>query len=459
MIRTTKYPFSLAAALAGVATLASLFAMAVPARAQGAAPKPDLAEVLVYPTRDDGSIMQWLAAAPLSYDSQFIGDSMSYDVFKREGGSELTVRPRAGDLVQGHPWHKMHFNGTTEGPTMCSLFDVGGGFDYGITVCYAYLYSPTDHPKALFSGSSDDALKVVLNGTKIWTNQIQRSPTYDSDQAPATIKKGWNSLLCVVDQVIGGHLLCARFLDNGQPINDLEISLDPPTPDAVRHPADEYNKQAADMIRQADTLKAAGKLTDACDAYKAVVAKYPLSDVAPRAAYTGATTLFSAAGDPSLNQPENAVKALNDLLNQYGQDLLAEYALLDVARIQAGALKDPAAAETTYRSFEDRFPRSSLAAKSVVELAHLLSDEKRYEDAILTYRKAIKKYPDSDEVMTATLGIADVYRLSGDKEKATQQYAAAKTMAADWHDNKYGIDVGKQAWLQGLLDYIRQQGG
>ena len=59
--------------------------------------------------------------------------------------------------------------------------------------------------------------------------------------------------------------------------------------------------------------------------------------------------------------------------------------------------------------------------------------------------------------MTATLGIADVYRLSGDKVKAAKQYEAARAMAADWYDNKYGVDVGKQAWLRGILDYVRSQ--
>src|ERR1019366_6196076 len=102
--------------------------------------------------------------SPLSYNAAYIGDSMSYDVFKRDGQTELNVRPRAGDTVQGIAWRKMSFTGTTEGPTMCSLFDIAGyGFDYRITACFVYIYSPLDRPKAIFSGSSDDALKVVLN--------------------------------------------------------------------------------------------------------------------------------------------------------------------------------------------------------------------------------------------------------------------------------------------------------
>jgi tetratricopeptide (TPR) repeat protein len=423
-----------------------------------ATPAPPLAEVLVYPTREDGSIMHWLAVSPLAYNVAFIGDSMSYDVFKRDGTTELAIRPRAGDRSQGQTWRKMHYGGTVEGPTMCALFDVAGyGFEYAITPSFVYIYSPQDRPKAVFSGSADDALKVVLNGKKIWTNQIQRSPTYDSDQCPAPLKKGWNALLCVVDQVWGGHLLCARFLDDGKALTDLEISLDPPADDAVRHPAEAYNKQAAELIRAADALKGEGKLDEAVTAYAQVTSKFPLADCAPRAAHARAACLFSPVGDKSLDKPREAAEALEALLARYGQDLLAEYALLDLGRIQAAALKDPAKAEATFRSFEQRYPQSTLAAKSLIEVARLLGGQGKSDDAVLVYRKAIGKYPKSDEVMTATVGIADAWRLAGQADKAAKQYQAARAMAQDWHDNKYGVDVGKQAWLQGILEELRKR--
>ncbi len=430
----------------------------VAAPIQGNEAAKDLAEVLVYPVRDEGSIMQWLCISPLAYNAAYIGDSMSYDVFKIDARTELNVRPRAGDRVQEKVWHKMSFGGSTEGPTMCTLFDIAGyGFDYKITACMVYIYSPADHPNAIFSGSSDDALKVVLNGAKIWSNQIQRSPTYDGDQCPAPLKKGWNPLLCVIDQAIGGHLLTARFLDGDKPITDIEIALDPPAGAAIRHLASAYNGEAAQMIRDADALKSDRKWAEAIAAYDRVLAKYPLSDVAPRAAYARASTFYTPGKDTSLSKPEEAIAALQSLLDQYGQDLLAEYALLDLAKIQETALHDAAKAEAALRAFEKRFPLSSLAAKSLVELARLMTEQNKFEDAILTYRTAIKKYPKSDEVMSSNVGIGDVYAKSGEKDKARIQYEAARAMAQDWHDNKYGVDVGKQAWLQGILDYLRTQ--
>ena len=431
-----------------------LAALAVAPLARAA---PDSHEVLVYPTREEGSIMHWLAVAPLPYDAAYIGDSMNYDVFKQAGGSELTVRPHAGDLEVGHAWRKMHWTGTTEGPTMCSLFDIAGGFDYGITACFAYIYSPDDHPNALFYGSSDDGLKVVLNDKKVWANQIQRSPTYDSDQFAAPLHKGWNTLLCVVDQVIGGHLLCARFLDNGQPLTDLQISLDPPTDDAARHPAADYNQAASELIRNADALRADGKPDEAIAAYQQVIEKYPLADIAARAIYSTANCYYSATGEKSLGDAAHAQATLQSLLDRYPQDLLAEYAQLDIGKLQADALHNDEAAIASYQSFEDRFPLSSLDAASQVALARLLAQQKKFEDAILIYRKVIKKYPKDDQVMTATVGIGDAYLQAGQKEKARQQYTEARAMATDWHDNKYGIDVGKQAWLTGILDYLRQQ--
>lgn len=420
-------------------------------------PVAEYSEVLVYPTAEDGSIMHWLGISPLQYNVAYIGDSMSYDVFKREGLNELTVRPRSGDRVQNRVWRKMHFSGTVVGPSAVDLFNIAGYFDYAITCCFAYIYSPVDRPNAIFSGSSDDALKVIWNGKKIWSNQIQRSPTYDSDQAPAPIRKGWNTLLCVVDQVCGGHLLCARFVDGGKGVTDLEISLDPALPEAKRYPAEPYNKEAAELMRKADALKLDGKLAEAMAAYELVLAKYPLADIAPRAAYERANVLYSASGERSLGQPEQAIKALEDLLQRYGDDLRAEYALLELGRIQETVLKDQAKAEATYRSFEVRYPQSSLAPKALVALARILAQQQKFEDSILTYRRTIKKYPQSDEVMTATVGIADTYALAGEKDKARHQYEAARDMAQDWHDNKYGVDIGKQAWLESILEYIRKQ--
>jgi len=358
--------------------------------------------------------------------------------------------------VQNQRWRKMHFTGSIQGPSYLELHRIAGSFNHGISICAAYIYSPTARPNAMFSGSSDDGLKVILNGKKIWTNQIQRSPTYDSDQFAAPLLQGWNSLICVVDDVIGGHLLTARFLDAAQPLTDLQIALDPPTTDAVRHPAAQYNEKAATLMRTADALRAEGKLAEAIPAYEAVVNQYPLADVAPRALYGRANVFYSVEGEKSLNKPQDASLALQSLLDRYGQDLLAEYALLELGNIQQAA-GEKAQAEATYRAFEGRFPASSLAAKSQVELARLLAGDKKFEDAILTYRRVIKQYPQSDEVMTANVGIADAYRLSGDKVKARQQYQLAQAMASDWHDNKYGIDVGKQAWLRGIMDSLRMQ--
>ena len=116
-------------------------------------PKADLAAVLVYPTAPDGSIMDWLSISPLYYNISFLGDSMSADALAVNGQTELTSRPRAGDQVQGQRWHKMHWSGCVQGPTVCELFQTSGGyFEYGLTPCLAYVYSPVDRPNAVLSG-------------------------------------------------------------------------------------------------------------------------------------------------------------------------------------------------------------------------------------------------------------------------------------------------------------------
>lgn len=417
---------------------------------QSAALAADLDEVLVYPVRDEGSIMHWLIVAPLPWNAAYIGDSQSYDPFKPFGMNELELGPKTGDKVGKNTWRKMHFGGSTEGQTMCNLFAYGGGFSYAYTVAVAYIYSPEDRPNAWFSGSADDGLKVVLNGKKLWSNQIQRSPTYDSDRFAAPLNKGWNTLVLLVDQITGGHLLCARFVEGDKPLTNLQISLDPPAVEARRHAADKYNSEATAALMPADKLRAEGKLEEAASAYIAALAKYPLADEAPRAAYAAAQTVSELPG-----QAEKAVELLRNLVETQTHDVLAEYALLDIAGIQREKIGDTKAAAEAYASFETIFPESTRGAAALVALARIHAGEKRFEDAILTCRLAISKYPASDEVMDATLAIADFQAAAGEAEKAKAQYEAAREMAQDWHDNKYGIDVGKQAWLRGILDDIR----
>ena len=418
--------------------------------ASGFAAAPDFADVLVYPVRDEGSIMHWLQIAPLPWNAAYIGDSQSYDPFKPFEMSELALRPRAGDKVGKSTWRKMHYNGSTEGATMCNLTAYGGHFTYAYTVAVAYLYSPVERPDAWFNGSADDGLKVVLNGKKLWSNQIQRSPSYDSDRFAAPLKKGWNTLVMLVDQISGGHLLCARFVDGDKPLTDLEISLDPPAEGAKRHLAAAYNSAATAALVPADKLRADGKLAEAAAAYAKALEKYPLADEAPRAAYAAAQTVAELPG-----QADKAVALLQNLVETQTHDVLAEYAQLDLARIQKDKLGNMAAAAEAYAKFETIFPDSARGATALVALARIHAEEKRVEEAILACRLVISKYPETDDVMTATLAIADFQSAAGEKDKAKAQYEAARAMAQDWHDNKYGIDVGKQAWLRGLLDDIR----
>jgi tetratricopeptide (TPR) repeat protein len=208
-------------------------------------------------------------------------------------------------------------------------------------------------------------------------------------------------------------------------------------------------------MRSVDGQRADGKLAEALAGCARLLAQYPLADVAPRAAYTRANLQYSRQGEKSLGRPEQAVAAFEALLARYPQDLLAEYALLDLAAVRETALRDAAGAEAGYRAFEERYPQSTLAAKALVGLARLLAAGHKPQEALLVYRKAMKKYPQSDEVMTATVGIADTYLLAGDKEQARRQYQAALALAQDWHDNKYGVDVGKQAWLRGIIERVR----
>jgi hypothetical protein len=81
--------------------------------------------------------------------------------------------------------------------------------------------SPDDR-KVQLRISSDDGVKVWLNGRVVWISSSPRSFKIDQDIVPIELEKGINRLLFKVDQFAGSWLLAARISDeNGKPFEDI----------------------------------------------------------------------------------------------------------------------------------------------------------------------------------------------------------------------------------------------
>lgn len=78
--------------------------------------------------------------------------------------------------------------------------------DYKLAYAYCEIESPKDQ-EALFLLGSDDAVKVWINGKLVHENFIQRAAVARSDRFKAELQKGTNTVLCKVENGVGGWAL------------------------------------------------------------------------------------------------------------------------------------------------------------------------------------------------------------------------------------------------------------
>ena len=82
----------------------------------------------------------------------------------------------------------------------------------GLVYGHVYVFSPDERDTVMLVGS-DDGVRIWLNEELIHTNPAYRGAYPDQDRIPATLKKGWNTLLIKVLQGGGGWGYYVRFVD------------------------------------------------------------------------------------------------------------------------------------------------------------------------------------------------------------------------------------------------------
>jgi hypothetical protein len=91
-----------------------------------------------------------------------------------------------------------------------------------------WLYAPVSQTVTAAMGS-DDALKVILNGTAVHRNSALRGAVPGSDVFPLPLTKGWNPLLVKVTQAEGGWGFYLDIRDsNGRTPKGLKVAATPP---------------------------------------------------------------------------------------------------------------------------------------------------------------------------------------------------------------------------------------
>jgi len=137
-------------------------------------------------------------------------------------GNEGAVAPGEGTVSGGNAWFRLDsdrdyidLKTPFNSPTGCAGY-----------AC-AYVYSPVAQTAHMWMGS-DDGIKVWLNGSVVWNNDIYRSMSLDVDRTTVNLSVGWNRLLVKVTQADQGWGFSLRLCDSvGNALPGIAISVAP----------------------------------------------------------------------------------------------------------------------------------------------------------------------------------------------------------------------------------------
>ncbi len=119
-----------------------------------------------------------------------------------------------------------------------------------------------------------------------------------------------------------------------------------------------------------------------------------------------------------------AVKTLQQILNQTDSDNQREYALFQIASIQRNEIHDFNAAILSLKQYLSDFPQGIWAEEACVTLAELYQLQKNYPKASELYHKFISQYPKSIRMESVLYSLARIYsRDMQDCDKALSIYS------------------------------------
>jgi TolA-binding protein len=192
----------------------------------------------------------------------------------------------------------------------------------------------------------------------------------------------------------------------------------------AKYPKDKLAPDAA--FQQAVALREAKQLSEASDAFLAYASTNPQGQYAVRARQLAAACLKESGKN------DQAEKMLADLAGT-AKGPEAAGVLFDLATSQQDA-KESAAAESTYRRLLTEHPDDKLAPTGGTNLAILLYEDKKYDEAAVLLEKVVASAAADPKV----LAVAD-YRLGLCYEKLSKPDKAAAMFAA-YHEKGGGND-------------------
>jgi tetratricopeptide (TPR) repeat protein len=391
-------------------------------------------EILAYkPVQETGFIFDWLLSFKHTYPHVYVGASMEYDALQDIGG-EKDIRPVAGMTAgTGRPWAEFHgeqrgWRGVVEFPAAAMT----------ITYAFAYIHCEEELRDLTLLTGSDDALLVLLNGEQVQKVQIQRGYNNDQDRMDGVVlKKGWNTLLCKVDDYMGGHGLAVRFkTKDGEPLTDYVISMTPPAagggePKFVDGKT--YEAEADKMLKTAMQIATEkGDHAAAAVACEEVVERYSKSEAAAQALYRAGSYL------EKLDRADEALVRYKRLIGRYPFAKWAEDGLLAEAELLEGR-GDAAGASSALRRLLADYGSSSLVAEAMLKLAG-------HEAATGDFDASDPILKDVRERFKSTVESVQALEMLADNLQARKDGKAAKGLWKQVMAEAKGLSEGKYVW-------------
>ena len=205
------------------------------------------------------------------------------------------------------------------------------------------------------------------------------------------------------------------------------------------------DKLAADAeFQQGVALREAKQLSEAADAFGAYASAHPDGQYFVKARQLAAACLK--------DQGKNAEAArMLAELSSVAKGAGADAVLYDLAWAQRDA-KDPSSAEAAYRRLIQEHPDSKLAPAARTELAELLSDQKKYDEAAQLLEQVVNDKSADSKVLAAA-----EYRLGWCYEKLNKPDKAAAIYASYTQKSGGSDEMNASALLHAGLSYAADQ--
>jgi len=171
----------------------------------------------------EGFIRNWLVLAPIAIEGESGADQIDRDFLK----GEATIAPKAGDKMgvggQLAEW-QAHQTSDFFIDFLQSFGKARGEYVAGYAVAYVVA---AEEMKVTLALSTNDQGKAWLNGKQVFRFAETRTLEKDTDRVEVTLVKGQNVLVLKVINEVNNWQACARFLKDGAPVKNLQVSLAP----------------------------------------------------------------------------------------------------------------------------------------------------------------------------------------------------------------------------------------